>query len=985
LTYTPFLYKTNLNLTLFTGLRLFVFIVLFCFAGTLLHAQSGKLEISGILALDNAKPNGASVLIEKGGKSSGSVPVTPSGAFEVLLDFNSEYILTFSQPGYTSRKIKVLSTVPEDSKKDGGMEFSTQILIHQPIPGVSGNDIYATLKFNNSSYDLEFDKPEMISIAEQKKVLEPLKADAQRRAAEDAKAKADAIAKRYAEEEAARKKAVAEEELNRKYQELIGPADKAFEMKDYPFAKEKYTEAAALKPAEIHPKTRLAEIEKFLTAAAKEKELAEKYAAAMAAADKALNLKDYTNAKAKYTEASVLKPSEPAPKDKIKEVDALLLAAQKEKELKAKYDAAVAAADKAFTAKDYTTAKTKYTEASTLKPDETHPKNRLAEVDKFMADEAERKKKEKELNDAYVASLNNANTLFQQKRYEEAKTAYTEASGLKPAEVLPKTKIKEIETLLANEAARLAKEKETIEKYNKAIEDGDAAFASSDYTKAKTFFTAATVLKPSEAYPKEKIKEIDTRLAAEQKLKDLESKYTAALARANKLFAEKNYVGAKAAYSEALTFKPSESAPAAKVKECEELIAKQSADKILNDRYIAALAKGDQLLKSLDFNGAIASYSDAQNLKPDEQTPKEKIEQAKNAMAAAEAAKQKAAEDAAAKKIEAERLAEEARKKAEEVAKKKAEEDAAKKAAEEQRQIEELKKRQEAEAARLAEEARKKKEEEEKLRIAAEAARIKAEEDAKKKAEEAAKQAEVARLKAEEDAKKKADEDAKKAAELAKQQEAARLKAEEDAKKKAEEDAKKAAELAKQQEAARLKAEEDARKKAEEDAKKAAELAKQQEAARLKAEEEAKKKAEEDARVAAEEAARKAEEDKKNAEILAKQKAEQMAKAAADAAERKKQQAEYAKKAAEESARRKAEFEAKRAMLEIERKEREKRLKEEQERIRNMPYIVLRKFTTSTSQLYGYINLGNGTGLKDVSEAEYKMYAEKYKGIFRYN
>ena len=139
---------------------------------------------------------------------------------------------------------------------------------------------------------------------------------------------------------------------------------------------------------------------------------------------------------------------------------------------------------------------------------------------------------------------------------------------------------------------------------------------------------------------------------------------------------------------------------------------------------------------------------------------------------------------------------------------------------------------------------------------------------------EAAEKAEADRVKAEEEAKRRAEEEARKKAE-----EEARIRAEEEARKKAEEEARIRAE-----EEARRKAEEEARIRAEEEARKKAE-----EEARIRAEEDARKKAEEEARrIAEEEARRKAEEERIKAEEDARLKAEAEARAKAEAAEKEK-------------------------------------------------------------------------------------------------
>ena len=305
----------------------------------------------------------------------------------------------------------------------------------------------------------------------------------------------------------------------------------------------------------------------------------------------------------------------------------------------------------------------------------------------------------------------------------------------------------------------------------------------------------------------------------------------------------------------------------------------------------------------------LAQYGDAEN-KAEEEKKKAQEEMAKKA-AEAEAAKKKAAIE------EAERKEEARRKKLKE---------AEEKAAAQERRIAEAAARQRAAEKRAAEEARLKAEEEEK-RKKAEEARLKAAEEARKKAEE------EARAKAKQEALKKAEE-AKKKAEEAKRILEQAQKAEEEATKRAEENRKRAEEEAKK------KAEAEARKKAEEEAKKAAEEArkkaedairiieeaKKAEEAALKAAEEARKKAEADAKKAAEEAAKaKAEEEKrKKAEEEAKKKAEAEAKKKAEEEAKKKAAEELAAKA-EEEARKKAAEEAAKAEAEAKAKAEEAR------------------------------------------------------------
>jgi hypothetical protein len=513
---------------------------------------------------------------------------------------------------------------------------------------------------------------------------------------------ADEAAKKKAEEDRLAK----DKELNEKYNAAIAKADKAFDGKDLAAAKTSYNEALGLKPTEQHPKTRIQEIDKILAddaaqkkaeadRLAKEKELNDKYNAVVAKADKAFDGKEYATAKTTYNEALGLKPTEQHPKTRIQEIDKILAddAAQKkaeadrlakEKELNDKYNAAVAKADKAFTAKDYSSAKTAYNEALGIKSAEQHPKDRIQEIDKLLAEEDAKKKteaeklaKQKEIDDQYKAVIAKADNSFGAKDYAAAKSAYNEASGIKPSEQYPKTKIQEIDKLLADEAAkkkaeedRLAKDKELNEKYNAAIAKADKAFDGKDLAAAKTSYNEALGLKPTEQHPKARIQEIDKILADDAaqkkaeadrlaKEKELNDKYNAAVAKADKAFTAKDYSSAKTAYNEALGIKSAEQHPKNRIQEIDKLLAEEDAkkkteaeklakQKEIDDQYKAAIAKADNSFGAKDYAAAKSAYNEASGIKPSEQYPKTKIQEI-DKLLADEAAKKKAEEDRLAK------------------------------------------------------------------------------------------------------------------------------------------------------------------------------------------------------------------------------------------------------------------------------------------------------------------------------------------------
>ena len=487
------------------------------------------------------------------------------------------------------------------------------------------------------------------------------------------------LAKKKVEEEAA---ALAEKQKNEKYQAFIALADKGMENKNYDIAKTNYNQALTIKSTEQYPKDKLVEIENILAELAKkkaaeesammaQKEKDEKYKSLIAAADKSFASKSYDDAKSNYNQALGVKSEEQYPKDKIKEIEQILadLAAKKaaeeaaNAELKAlneKYNNIIAAADNDFKTTNYKEAKIKYYEASALKKDEQYPKDKINEITKLLADlekqseeqklAAEAARKKREYYDAVIAQ---AESEYSSKKYEDAKRKFSEASIILPEETYPKQKIKEIDDLLAKIAAdkdnAALAEKERNEKYNAFITLADAGFNSKDYDKAKQNYKGALEVKPNEAYPKDKLLEIDiilSELAKKQEeisvtnnaLQQKQERYNALIKKADESFSKKTYKDALNLYGEAVDLMPTEMYPKEKITEINNLLAElarqekdnesaQLAEKQKREQYNTLIYDADRAFKFEKYIDSKYKYESALALYPDEKYPKEQLEE----------------------------------------------------------------------------------------------------------------------------------------------------------------------------------------------------------------------------------------------------------------------------------------------------------------------------------------------------------------------
>ncbi len=502
-----------------------------------------------------------------------------------------------------------------------------------------------------------------------------------------------------------------QQEINERYQAAVAAADEALGKEQWDVATAKYTEASTIKPAEKYPKDQLALVGKRKAEAEerkKQEELDARYRKLIEEADAAVGTEDYTAAKAKYTEASTVKPQERYPKDRIAEVDALIAEKarkaeeeRKAKELEAKYAELITRADASFSGGKLSAALSDYKDALALKPQEEHPKARIAAIESQLDEAAKAKAEEERLarekadrEKRYADLIALADRDFTAKKYEQARTSYSEALGVKPEEKHPKDRLAEIEGILADiakkaeadrlaadqaaadrarkeEADRLAAELAAAEKarleeearrkqadeaalaeqYRSLIAAGDLAFGQDEFEKARSKFTEALGMKPQEKYPKDRLAAIDAELArrdkdrseserlAEQKRREEEERLRreAEEAERARLAAEQERLRLEAERKA----KEDADAEARRLAEERERALRDGA-KENEEQYRSLLVSGDEALAAKDYQRARGIYAEASDLRPADTYPKAKMDQIDRILAEIERQRQEA-------------------------------------------------------------------------------------------------------------------------------------------------------------------------------------------------------------------------------------------------------------------------------------------------------------------------------------------------------
>lgn len=293
------------------------------------------------------------------------------------------------------------------------------------------------------------------------------------------------------------------------YNNLIQQADNQLAASQLQEAKNTYQQALNLKPSESYPAAQItkidAQIAEQLRLENEQKARDQQYLELITKADGEFNVKNYAAAKITYQQALALKSSETYPRQKITEIDKILVEQQQlaaeQKVRDEQYRQLIAQADNLMAAAQLEQAKTSYQNALAIKPAESYPSSQISKID---AQIAEKNKIEQEYSNAVAQ----ADRYYGQDQLTEAKTYYQKALTYKPGESYPGSQISKIDAQLA---IREKEQKEKLafeQQYQFLISTADKAYDKRDYPSAKASYSEALRMKPSEAYPQQQLNKI---------------------------------------------------------------------------------------------------------------------------------------------------------------------------------------------------------------------------------------------------------------------------------------------------------------------------------------------------------------------------------------------------------------------------------------------------------------------------------------------
>ncbi|MCD6355336.1 MAG: hypothetical protein J7L95_07290, partial [Prolixibacteraceae bacterium] len=282
--------------------------------------------------------------------------------------------------------------------------------------------------------------------------------------------------------------------------------------------------------------------------------------------------------------------------------------------LRKEYNQLLKDAEKDYSNEKFLAALDGYKAANKVFPNEQYPKDRIAEINDLLGLMMAAEEMNSALKERFNSLIKDADLLFEQAHYFEAKNLYNRALSILPNNVHAQQQIAIINDLL--------KKQKVEEQYRNLIVKGDNSFKEMLYKEAISQYQKALQLKSGEAYPKNKIDEINAILARQEKDLKKQESYKQAIFQAETMFEKQFYEKALASYKNALNFKPGDSLAQQKIDEINALM-KNLANKTLYDKFIKS---ADKSFNRKMYREALNDYKQALALLPNEKHPAERID-----------------------------------------------------------------------------------------------------------------------------------------------------------------------------------------------------------------------------------------------------------------------------------------------------------------------------------------------------------------------
>lgn len=290
-----------------------------------------------------------------------------------------------------------------------------------------------------------------------------------------------------------------------------------------------------------------------------------------------------------------------------------------QKDISDRYNSRINEADSLYLEKSYEKAKTAYREALVIIPEDSYSSDMIARIDETLNSDEYKSLKN------FLNLLEEAKALETNNKYDESLAKYKLALKQNPSDEFTSQKIDYLTNLINNKN----KEIELNAQYTALISKGDSCTSGEDFYTALDYYTQAYNLIPNRNEAKDKkentqkrINEIEAQLALEKQKWD--EYYKEAMNAAQAFMNESNYPEAIKEYNKALRFKENDPTATQALKNATQLNDARLAS--LMKEYEQYIYNADNQYNTNNLDKAIEFYSKALALNTGNSYPAEMID-----------------------------------------------------------------------------------------------------------------------------------------------------------------------------------------------------------------------------------------------------------------------------------------------------------------------------------------------------------------------
>lgn len=567
--------------------------------------QSNDFLITGKFKVDGGSNNGARIVLEKDGRKVRTLD--GDSRFEVKLDYQAIYIVSFEKDGYVTKKLRFDTHVPEERIEYGfePFDFTVEIfeqfddvnvvVFNQPVGKISYSDI-----IDEFDYDTDYTKSiqtQIQQVMEEVEVKKEEKAEAEAQAAKEEAKKQQQIENLTSAAEKSLKSGEPEEALKK--------LEEAAQLSDSPEIQAQIKEAQAQVQQQQEQKQQQAEFDQLVADAE----------AMMAAGD-------LEGAKKKFLQAQGVMEGDKKVADQLSQIEQTI---QQQAEQEESFKQMMSAAEAALQAGNFNEAVKQAEAAQKIKADPALDEL-IAKANEGMAAEAAAEAAAAQAEEEFEALISKGEEAEKAGNWPEAIAAYEEAKQLKP-EAAQDERISGVMAKQEQEEAAKAAEAAKEEQVAQLLADAQAALESGDLEQAQALASQAEALKPGVAQAvlddvDARQKELASAQAEEEKRR---ADFDQLMAAGNEARDNGDLAGAKEKYEQARDILPDEAAAIEALNAVEELIAQneaaaaEAAEKAAaqQEAFESLISEGEAALNAGDLATARSKYEEAQAIGED--------------------------------------------------------------------------------------------------------------------------------------------------------------------------------------------------------------------------------------------------------------------------------------------------------------------------------------------------------------------------------